>query len=287
MINQAPIDTFLDIAKAGKPETASTSHSGRQRRHSLKQDLVGQGIISLEAAEVLVERYYSRLDHILYGIASHHRNLDSLRQTSPALLAAIWTVSALHDPKDEKLYETCNREFRRMVSNSLFEKRDIGYIRALCIGSFWLAAASRILLSDAIRRAADSRLHRHFYRVINKTGNQLPSYDSALPPAESQNLLRLWYTLFVLDQRLSVSHNRDGLFRHENDVLERWDEYLDTDEANCVEVRIMSQASLLLLMNSIRDAFGSEHPEQVHKSLAVQLNHFSRQLNDWFAKFST
>lgn len=141
----------------------------------------------------LVERYSSRLDHCLYGIAGELCNVQKLRSSSPTLFAAICTVSALHDPQDPSMYEICNRHFRQLVSQSTFEKRDVEYIRALCICSFWLADASRILSSDAIRRAADLRLHRTFDTAFG-------SHDTRdLSPVESADRIRLWYLLFVCD----------------------------------------------------------------------------------------
>ncbi|KAF7590661.1 hypothetical protein BBP40_002553 [Aspergillus hancockii] len=55
----------------------------------------------------------------------------------------------------------------------MFEKRDVEYVRALCIASFWLADASRIFSSDAIRRAADMRLHRSFDSLIGSRAPEI------------------------------------------------------------------------------------------------------------------
>jgi hypothetical protein len=287
---QAPIDTFMEIEKTGHSKTGEISRGARERRLSPQQpikDLVSQGLISLESAEMLVKRYFSQLDHSLYGIASRYTSLDDVRQASTALLTAICTVSALHDPDDEKLYEVCIKEFRRIVSTSIFEKRDIEYLRALCIGSFWLPDDSRILTSDAVRRAADVRLHGYFYQVVNTNKIGAPSVDHAISQEEARDRMRLWYIIFICDQHLSILHNRDGLLRHDKNVLEMWDTYLESEGGNETDTRITSQVSILLISNAVRDAFMSDHQEQVHKSLVVQLNHFSRQLNDWFLNIAT
>ncbi|KKY24099.1 hypothetical protein UCRPC4_g02565 [Phaeomoniella chlamydospora] len=283
---QAPIDTFLDIAKLGSPTSADTPHSFRQRRPAPQHDLVSKGIIAFSTAEVLVDRYFSRLDHFLYGIASHHKDIHGLRQASPVLFAAVCTISALHASGDQLVYDKCSREFRRLVSRSLFEKKDVEYLRALCVGSFWLADASRILSSDALRRAADVRLHRNFYQVVNFNTNTVALDQSALPQVEGRDRMRLWYLLFVCDQHLSILHNRDGVLRQDNEILQKWELYLNSDGCNDSDIRIMSQVSLLLIMSEVRDALGSERLEQLPKSLVVQLNHFSKQLDEWFTKFS-
>ena len=286
---QAPIDTFLEITRPS-PSSADTPQTARQRRSIPQQDLVTKNIITIEVAERLVDRYFSRLDHFLYGIGSRYSDVQGLRQASPILFAAICTVSALHDPKDQTLYEVCNREYRRLVSRSMFEKRDVEYLRALCIGSFWLSDASRILSSDAIRRAADLRLHRHFHDLVGGIGgnpNGLATMDSSFSEADSRDRTRLWYLLFVCDQHLSILHNRDPLLRHEKDILTNWELYLDSEGSNDSDIRIMSQVSLLLIMSQVRDTLGSERPEQVPRTLVGQLNHFSRQLDKWFAKFNS
>ena len=281
----APINTFLEL---GSPTSADTPSTFRHKRQAIsaQQDLVSKGIIPLKTAETLVERYFSRLDHYLYGIANHYKDVSGLRQASPFLFAAICTVAALHDPKDQRIYEACNREYRRLVSRSMFEKRDVEYLRALCIGSFWLADASRILSSDAVRRAADARLHRHFYQIISPQTTGTSPSDSQLSQVDFRDRIKLWYLLFVCDQHLSILHNRDGLLRHEREPLVGWDMYMNSAGCTDYDVRIMSQVGLLLMMSQMREAFGSEQPEQVPRSLAVQLNHFSKQLNEWHKKFS-
>ncbi|OJJ68898.1 hypothetical protein ASPBRDRAFT_132502 [Aspergillus brasiliensis CBS 101740] len=258
---QAPIDTFLDIAKHGTPN--STKIPSGVTRGNGRADLISKGIITLETAEQLLRRYYSRLDHFLYGICGENRDMDHLRKDAPTLLAAICTVSALHDPQDQETYEACNREFRSQVARSLFEKRDVEYLRALCIASFWLADASRILSSDGIRRAADMRLHRSFDSLL---GIHPPEYSSpsSSSPIVAADRIRLWYLLFVCDQHLSILHNRDSLLRNDKDIA----------------------VSLLLIMGQVRDVLGSDKEMQLPSALTHQITNYSRQLDRWFTRFS-
>ncbi|KAI2828516.1 transcriptional regulator family: Fungal Specific TF [Aspergillus niger] len=280
---QAPIDTFLDIAKHGTPNSAKIP-PGVTRANG-RADLISKGIITLETAEQLLRRYYSRLDHFLYGICGENRDLDHLRKDSPTLLTAICTVSALHDPHDQETYEACNREFRSQVARSLFEKRDVEYLRALCIASFWLADASRILSSDGIRRAADMRLHRSFDSLL---GAHSPEYSSpsSSSPIVAADRIRLWYLLFVCDQHLSILHNRDSLLRNDKDIAVSWEAYLHRVEATESDVRILSQVSLLLIMGQVRDVLGSDKEMQLPSALTHQISNYSRQLDRWFTRFS-
>ncbi|KAI9927834.1 hypothetical protein ASPWEDRAFT_69797 [Aspergillus wentii DTO 134E9] len=291
---QAPIDTFLDIAKLGSPGSADTpSQSGaRHRRLAGSQDLVSKGIISATDAGILVERYFTRFDSYLYGTSSKFYDLQKLRTSCPTLLAAICTISAIHDPQSQALYEVCNREFRRRVSRSLFEKHGLEYLRALTVSSFWLADASRILLSDAVRRSADIHLHRSFGHIWNMANGgpvTTPGSTSHGPSpsmAEMKDRVRLWYLLFICDQHLSILHNRDPLLRSDKEIAMSWEAYLKREDSKDTDIRIVSQVALLLIMSQVRDLLGSDQETRVPQTLANQIVHYSRQLDKWFTRFS-
>jgi hypothetical protein len=276
---QAPIDTFLENVNT---DTTFDGTSPRlQRRRTLdRSDIVTKGLIPLETAETLVHRYLTTLDTFLYGITSHYKDIESIRRASPTLLAVICTVAALHNVEDKDVFEICNKEYRHLVASSLFEKRNLDFIRALCIGSFWLLNASRILSSDAVRRAADVRLHRHFSRVIDSSSTDKPEQVF-----EARDRVRLWYLLFICDQHLSILHNRDCLTRQEQDIIERRESFLVGDTVAKHDVRIVSQVSLLRIMGQIRDAFGSETAKPLSKAMAIQLTHFLRELDQWYSQF--
>ncbi|KAK5028259.1 hypothetical protein LTS07_006350 [Exophiala sideris] len=282
---QAPIDTFLGATKLGSPTSPDTPRSLRQPKPNQQRELIARGIVSFSVAETLTQRYFSRLDHYLYGIGTSFGDLQSIRSTSPILVAAICTVSALQDPKDQSLYESCNREFRRLISRSVFEKRGLDHLQALCIGSFWLTDASRILSSDAVRRAADVRLHKHFQQLLEPEQAQSDP-ALALSAGDHTNRIRLWYLLFICDQHLSILHNRDPLLRTDKEITANWEAFLEREGATDSDVRLMSQVSLLLIMGQVRDTFGSELDDRLAKGLAAQMTSISRQLDKWFAKFS-
>ncbi|KAJ6031789.1 hypothetical protein N7540_002521 [Penicillium herquei] len=290
---QAPIDTYLDIAKFGSPGSSANTPPSvtRQKQHS-PQDLVNKGVISLSVAETLVERYFTQLDPYLYGICSGYRTFIQLRSTSPLLFAAVCTISALQDPQAQSLYETCNREFRRLMSRSIFEKHDLEYVRALCISSFWLSDASRILSSDAVRRAADMRLHRSFDHLCSSNdGRSIPIQSSpsstAIETMAVKDRVRLWYLIFISDQHLSILHNRDPLLRSDKEIALGWETFLARDDTTDSDIRLISQVALLVIMSQIRDLLGSDQEARVPQSLANQIIHYSRQLDRWLNKFST
>lgn len=282
--SHAPIDTFLGMAKMGKPSSSVGSPQNKKRPELLREDLISRSIISTTVAQTLLDRYFTRLDHYIYGTAGGLYDLQKLRQKSPSLLAAICTVSALHDSHNSQVYEICNRELRQLVSRSMFEKRDINHIRALCISSFWLADASRILSSDAIRRAADLRLHR----LIDRTSSPPQNVPQANHPPEVKmtDRLRLWYLLFICDQHLSILHNRDALLRGDRAVNIDWESYLSHPDTTQDDIRILSQVNLLIIMSEMRDTLGGDYETQVPQVLFSQINNYARRLDRWFNKFS-
>lgn len=246
----APIDTFLESVKT-YDITPYRSKKRVKRTQPKWPDIISKQQVGKDVARGLVERYLARFDHFVYGIASHHRSLDDVRYASPALLAAICAVSALHDAGNVELFEVCSGAFRGIVADSVFQERDTEYMRALCIASFWLLDFSRILSSDAIRRAADLRLHRYFDKL------KVPTLRLGQRPA-ARDRVRLWYLTFICDQHLSILHNRDCLTRFERAIVEERETFLDDNMANTRDTRIVSQISLLQIMCQVRDAFGSE-----------------------------
>lgn len=298
---QAPIDPYLSGGQPQKDTSVDRTGAGspqrNRRRASEKEDLVSKGIITQERADMLVGRYLLHLDRFLYGIASQYRDANEVRRASPTLLAAMCAVSAFQDVEHREVFELCYKEYRSLVSASLFEKKGLEYIRALCIGSFWLLDASRILLSDAIRRAADARLHRYFHRLTEESPatnstSQTYSADSVRDPKDdARDKIRLWYLLFISDRHLSILHNRDSLIRQEKDAIEHRDSFLAADRsgggpASNLDIRLISQVSLLVIMGQIRDVLGSERARPTPKTSVVQFAHFAHELDQWFERWS-
>lgn len=277
---QAPMDKFVGT----RTDDVRSPHSARKQANEAR-DLISRGLITLETARSLVDTYLHRLDHFLYGLAGRFEDTDAVLKASPVLLAAMCAVAAFNDPQQQNVFDICNKHYRELVSTSLFEKRNPEHIRALCIGSFWLPDASRILLSDALRRAADARLPYCFHKLMAVKDNQTPASE----PSKREDLrdkVRLWYLLFVSDQHLSILHNRDSVARREIEILESREAFLAMSTATNQDIRLMSQVSLLLIMGQVREIFGSEISSPVPKALKVQLTHFSQELDQWYNKYA-
>lgn len=186
----APIDNYLTEAQQESvPDSNSLSRPRARRKTAERADLVTKGLISQLDADSLVQRYLTHLDRFLYGIASHYTDTNHVRRASPTLLAAICATVAFQDVKQREIFEVCNREYRSLISASTFESRNIEYIRALCIGSFWLPDASRILCSEAIRRAADCRLHLSFHKITHAAMSPNMTSEQMI---NANDRMRLW-----------------------------------------------------------------------------------------------
>ncbi|ODA80575.1 hypothetical protein RJ55_03534 [Drechmeria coniospora] len=270
---EAPVDAFL--APQAAPASPLRSDALRWRPTPRRPDMVSKGLLTVDEADVLVSYYLTQLDPVVYGVAGKHRTTRSVRDASPALLAVVCTVSALHLADMYRHYDACYREFRCLVAAATFEKRDLEHVRALVVGAFWLPDASRVLLCDAFRRAGDARLHRHIARAC----------AAADADADARDRVRLWYCLFMCDQHLSVLHNRDGLLRLDREILERRDEFLAADGSTAQDVRTVAQVGLLVTMIRSKQMFGSERPTPVPEPLAGCVEGFVTDTDLWIRKY--
>ena len=72
----------------------------------------------------------------------------------------------------------------------------------------------------------------------------------------------------------------------DKDIIEGRDLLLSASKPSNDDVRLISQVSLLVIMGQIKAVFSSDEMTPVPKMLAVQLNHFSRELDQWYDRFS-
>ncbi|KAF2259776.1 hypothetical protein CC78DRAFT_536823 [Lojkania enalia] len=239
-------------------------------------DFISNGLISIEDAERLVNLYLNRIDHFMYNIGgSKYKDLESLRRGSPILTACVCTVAALHDPMSNHLYGVCSREFRRLISASMFDRRiDRDDMRAMSIGSYWLHDVSWTLSGYAIRRATEVNLSNNFHRVLAENSE------------EAMDCTRIWYTLYVCDHHLSILYGRPSIVR-EDTSISRWDELMKTSVFTESDKRLVSQMALLIIMSNVRELFGPDTGEPVPRAFVTQLTNFSRQINQWMGYWTT
>ena len=239
-------------------------------------DFISRGIVDLDDAERLFSFFINRIDHFMYKIGSHkYRDLNSLRRASTILTVTICTVAALHDPQSNHLYKNCSREFRRLMSASMFDRRiDRDRMRALCVASYWLHDLSWTISGYAIRRAMEINLSSSYQRVL-ASGNE-----------DSMECIRLWYVLYICDRHLSILYGRPSIVRDEVSIT-GWEALMRTPAFTEADKRLVSQMALLIIMGNARELFGPDTGEAIPKAFAPQLTSFSRQIDHWMGFWST
>ncbi|KAJ4335973.1 hypothetical protein N0V87_005694 [Didymella glomerata] len=239
-------------------------------------DFISRGIVNVEDAERLFNFFLNRIDHFMYRIGSHkYRDLSSLRRGSSVLTVTICTVAALHDPHSNHLYKACSREFRRLMSASMFDRRiDRDRMRALCVASYWLHDLSWTISGYAIRRAMEINLSSSYHRVL-ATGDE-----------NSMECIRLWYVLYICDRHLSILYGRPSIVRDEVSIT-GWEALMRTPAFTEADKRLVSQMALLIIMGNARELFGPDTGEAIPKAFAPQLTSFSRQIDHWMGFWST
>jgi hypothetical protein len=267
--------TRLRALRSGDAEGETPTHSERNPSEQIV-DFISQGLISIEDADRLVALYLHRLDHFIYRIGgSRYNDLESLRRGSPILTAVVCTVAALHDPTCNNMYHVCNREFQRLMAASMFNRRiDRDHMLAMCVASYWLHDISWTMSGYAIRRATEVNLSSNFHRVLAENKE------------EAMECMRLWYTLYICDQHLSILYGRASIIREDTSIL-GWEQLVRTSVFTESDKRLVSQIALLIIMNNVRKLFGSDTGEPIPRAFGPQLMNYSRQIDQWMGHWTT
>jgi hypothetical protein len=274
-LQNIPIDSLYQITRL---RSLRAENSGDESKVDEGSDVIAKGIVSIEEAERLTTIYLGRLDHYAYSIANKFTDLQSIRRRSVALTNAIITVAALHDPDSNQVFGPCLRELKRVLSESMFVRRtDREYLRAMCIGSYWLSDISYTLCGHAIRRAMGINLSSNYYRVLNDG-----SEDAA-------DCLRLWYMLYICDQHLSILYGRPTTIRIDDPSLQGWERYLEVRVAVEQDRRTASQIAIMVIMGSIREFFErhNRNTQTLPQSLTEHIASFDRQIDRWVETWYT
>lgn len=255
-------------------DAENDNHASAKEDHPIK-DFISDGQITISDAQRLFALYMDRLDHFMYRIGGRWKTLTELRGHSRMLTACICTVAALHDAGSNHLYPICNREFRRLISSAIFDRRvNRDELRALCIGSYWLSDISWMLSGYAIRRAAEVNLSANYHKLLK--GNS----------EEAADCLRLWYSLYICDKHLSILYGRPSLVREDASV-QGWENFLKLPFTTDDDRRTVSQVALLVILNSVNELFGSNDTDPIPIVYSNQIASFSRQLDHWVGHWST
>ncbi|RSM19133.1 hypothetical protein CDV31_002054 [Fusarium ambrosium] len=287
-LNQIPIKSLYEITRlkslrSRQLSPVSLHDETSPRMQQPLRDLVSEGRLDLEDAERLTQIFLNQTDHFLYGIASRFKDLESIRRCSSLLFTAICTVSALHEPQGEALFDICSSELRRLISEFVFAAQvSIEDFQGLCIASFWLSDISWSVSSLAIRRAMEFQLARSFDLIVGddtasgRSGSRLPLSN----PDDALCCLRMWYLFFICDRHLSILYGRPSTFGDEVSVV-KWQRYLDAISETSTDVRLASQIELLLILDEVIALFGIRSAVRIPVSFQSRLEGFNHQLDRW------
>jgi hypothetical protein len=179
----APMGSLYEVT-----QLSDIQESTPERHHTSDRDsdLISRGVVDLQEAEELFYFFDQVLNRYLWdGIALVHKDLTSVRNSSSMLSAVIFTVTALHMPNKERLFDICYTEFAKLASESMLDRHHtLDDLRALCVGAFWLADVSWKLSGYAVRIATERGLHQSYRKATQGS-------------PEHQEQARLWYLLYV------------------------------------------------------------------------------------------
>ncbi|KXJ85487.1 hypothetical protein Micbo1qcDRAFT_222137 [Microdochium bolleyi] len=206
-------------------------------------DFVSRGVVTLANAVRYQAVYQDRLDHFLYGVLGDRsgQTFAELHRQSPLLSTAVCAVGALHAASDD--YEPLRAEFIALTSaTSLSRKNDADYVRALCIGAFWMSDLSAALSSLAVRVATELQLHRRLARAV--AGDYQAYLDA-----------RLYYLVYACDHHLSIPHGRPPLTR-QCDAVRSVRRLLECPRASHDDARLVSHVLRWTVWTDIFDSVG-------------------------------
>lgn len=140
----APMGSLYEVTRLRNLRSNLQQHIHAPRPTQLEEDFISKGMISEAEAQQLFELFCTSLNHYLWGgIALVHETLVSVRRSSSLLLVAILTVTALHIPGRERIFDVCYGEYTKLICKSMLDRyHTLDGIRGLCIGAFWLSDVS-------------------------------------------------------------------------------------------------------------------------------------------------
>lgn len=238
-------------------------------------DLVSKGIISTESAELYFRTYMNRLDHFVYSILGPdgHESLDVVRHRSPLLAAAICTVGALHSRPNEADYDSSRKELIHLSEGtSIVPNKDLDDVRALCIGSLWLADLAWPLASLAVRLATELQLYKSLDKFLQ---------------GDRQHYLRtrLYYHVYVSDHHASIAFGRPPMTR-ESEPIRNAREFLKSKHATEDDARLVSQVCRWSLLSEIYDTFGVDIDRPLSAKEVSQVRRLHVSLDSLRAEWS-
>ncbi|KAB8236773.1 hypothetical protein BDV23DRAFT_145722 [Aspergillus alliaceus] len=262
----APMGSLYEVTQL------SDIHESTPKRHHISDrdtDLISRGVVDLQEAEELFYFFDQVLNRYLWdGIALVHKDLTSVRTSSSMLSAVILTVTALHMPNKESLFDTCYTEFAKLASESMLDRHHtLDDLRALCIGAFWLADVSWKLSGYAVRIATERNLHQSYRKATQGS-------------PEHQEQARLWYLLYTLEHHFSIAYGRPPII-HEDKSITNHNTFIMSPTVTQSDLRLHSQVDLFITLTRIYHAFGPDVDLEVPESEFATIDKFDTDIEEW------
>ncbi|KAE8348937.1 hypothetical protein BDV28DRAFT_142357 [Aspergillus coremiiformis] len=262
----APMGSLYEVT-----QLSDIQESTPERHHTSDRDtdLISRGVVGLQEAEELFYFFDQVLNRYLWdGIALVHKDLISVRNSSSMLSAVILTVTALHMPNKERLFDTCYTEFAKLASESMLDRHHtLDDLRALCIGAFWLADVSWKLSGYAVRIATERNLHQSYRKATQGS-------------PEHQEQARLWYLLYTLEHHFSIAYGRPPII-HEDKSITNHNTFTMSPTVAQSDLRLHSQVDLFIILTRIYHAFGPDVDLEVPESEFTTIDKFDADLEEW------
>ncbi|KAK3072189.1 hypothetical protein LTR53_007260, partial [Teratosphaeriaceae sp. CCFEE 6253] len=240
-----------------------------------EQDIITNGVITVEQAEAFLDIYQNRLDHFLYRIMGDRKTLSQIRKSSPLLLAAFCTVGALHlaDPSFEKCYQ----EFVTIAAAQSFSRRNtVEEVRGLCIGAFWLSGLEWQCIGAAVRIATEIQLHRSIFKAL---GGDRTHYLRT----------RLYYLVYICDHHFSIAYGRPPMTKAD-DTIRAASQFLQTEHAVQDDARLISQVNFWTVGTDVYETFGIDVEKPLTLDQIEPIRRFSIRLEEirayWTERFA-
>lgn len=235
----------------------------------VQDDVISQGLLSLEEGDMLFNFFSQRMNHFLWGgIALVHVDLASVRRSSTLLSTAILAVAALHIPGRNSIFDVCYSAFVTVLSNSTFTRyHTLDEIRGLAIGAFWLSDLSWMLSGLAVRIATEMGLHQSLRKMLRGKSDQFQR-------------AQLWYLLYVCDHHFSIAYNRPPVI-HDDEGIANYQQFLQHPSAGPGDIRLIAQVALFLTLTNASRRFGSDIEQPLEEADFRLLRSFNIDIETW------
>lgn len=279
VIVDAPMASLFQVTRLRNIRSDPGSSSLQAARgaargaHPRQEDFIDQGRATLSEAEELFSTFRGTLNAYLWGgVALVHDSLASARQSSPLLVAAILSVTALHTQDQGQSFDRYYPILLELAGQSVFQRyHNLDDVRGLCIGAFWLSDVSWKLSGLAVRIATELNIHQSCAAALR---------DDPEDTTIHFERARLWYVLYVCDHHFSIAYGRPPVI-NEDVTITNHESFLDLPGATRADVRLHSQVGIFIILSRADRTFGPDRARLVANDEFEALRRYDADIGRW------